>query len=348
MGLDELLRGVEEYRVKSYPRGSVRLDLNESPFPPPKEVIDAIMREALRVNRYPEGDLLREAYEALSLYTGLQPDYIAITSGGDAALLSVFSLLSKPGERVVMPRYTFTTTRTLARAFGASVTLIPLRENGDEWVLDEDRLFEEARRAKMILVDNPNNPTGSLIIGMKRLAELAEETEAFIVVDEAYFEFSGETLAAHIGNYDNLIIIRTLSKAFSLAGLRIGYILAPPLIARALRALSPFPTSRLALAALKASIDKVDAARSLVEYITREKDRVRSLLGSKGIKVYKSMTNFLLIDTGLDNAALLLQQKYAVYVKGVEISNTMIRASIGKKEDNDVLVNSLKELTGNQ
>lgn len=322
-----------------------RLDLNESPFPPPGIVMERVREELRRVNRYPEAELVDEAYRALSEYTGVDRGYLAITCGGDSALYTLFTMLASPKGSVVVPRYTFSVIKRLPRLLGLKVHEVPMVERGASWRIDVEELYEAARGASLTVIDRPNNPTGSMLAESREILELAEESRGFVLVDEAYHEFSRETLAASVPSHGNLVIVRTLSKAFSLAGLRIGYIIAPKELASKIRELNPYPTTRPSLAAV-AAYTQPQAMRHLekiVAHVDHWKETIRGRLEGAGMKAYESKANFLLIETGVGDAKEKLEE-LGVKTRKVEIRDTMIRASIGKRWENEKLIKALRRL----
>jgi histidinol-phosphate aminotransferase len=220
-------------------------------------------------------------------------------------------------------------------------------ERGDSWVLDVGVLGEAARGASLVVLDRPNNPTGSMLAGSRELLELASEVRGFVVVDEAYYEFSGETLAGHVPGYENLVVVRTLSKAFSLAGLRVGYIVAPKHVAAKVRQLNPYPASRPSLAAVAAYTQPqaLEHLERVVGYVRLWRERVRGALARVGVKAYRSEANFLLIDTGTPGAVGELARR-GVRTREVEVGSTMVRASIGRPWENRMLVKELAEIAG--
>ena len=337
------LEDIREYQVNNYPQDAVRLDLNESPVPPPSEAREAMARELERVNRYPEAELVKAAVEAIAGYSGVKPGMIALAGGGDYGILTVLSLYAQDAGRIIVPEYTFTMTTVIAAALGLEVARIPVYEHGDEWRIDEDKLFQEARQGGMIIIDHPNNPTGSLLIESSRIRELAEEAQGPILVDEAYYDFSRETLAGAIEGQPNIIILRTMSKAFALAGMRIGYLIAEEKKATIMRTVAPFPVSRPALAAAAVLAGNPSFTRQLVKQIEDEKKHLAGELKRLGMKPYKSRTNFLLVETGAPRLWEKLKNDN-IYVKSTPIRETMIRVSIGRREDSERLITSLQSI----
>jgi histidinol-phosphate aminotransferase len=323
----------------------IRLDLNESPKPPPPEVLEAARRALAEANRYPEKSLIRSVEEALAEYVGVPARHVAVTCGGDAALLALFLVSKAAGRAVAFPRYSFSMYRELAEASGSRVIVVPMAERGDAWELDYGVLLEAAREAAIVLVDNPNNPTGSLLLDPGRVEELASEARGLVVVDEAYYEFSRVTAAGLVESHDNLVVLRTLSKAFSLAGLRVGYVVAGGSVAGAIRRLLPFPTSRPSLAAALAALEARRYVERIVEDIVEEREWLRSRLEGVARKVYRSHANFLLVDTGFEDAARRLAEN-GVAVRATAISSRHVRVTVAGRRESEALIDALSRLAG--
>ena len=325
------------------PKGYVKLDLNESPTPPPPTVIRRAYEELSAVNRYPSAKLVEGLVEALADYSGVGKDYVALGCGSDGLLPVLALIAGASGGVVAFPRYSFSMYRAVAEASGAKVITIGMYPSGDEWRLDAQELLDAAGRANLLIIDNPNNPTGSLLVNESLLEEVVASSKGLVVVDEAYYEFSGITMASLVESYDNLVVLRTLSKAFSLAGLRVGYAIAKPRVAAMIRRLYPFPTSTPSLAAAAAALRDRGYVEDTVRRIRAERERVRTEVSKVGAVAYKSHANFLLIDTRVEGAADKLRDM-CVLVRKVDISNTMVRVTIGLKEDNDLFLSSLKNV----
>ncbi len=330
--------------LREYGDGVARLDLNESPYPPPSFVIEAAARELERGNRYPDGNMFRRLYEALSSYTGLPRDNIVVGAGGDDLLRAAFTGTVEPGDKVVAPRYSFGMYRVYAKLAGTVFVGVPVEPRGEWWVLDEERLISESKRARLVLLDRPNNPTGSMFLSEKRVEELLEEAKGLVVIDEAYYEFTGSTVAGLVEAHENLVVLRTLSKAFCLAGLRVGYALAHPETAEKLRRLlPPFPTSRPSVAAAIAALENPGYAREVVEKAVAERERLRRMLSEAGAKPYGSHTNFVLVETGIRGVVEKLYWE-GVAVRAVPMGDNWFRATVGLPEENHRLVEAVSKL----
>jgi histidinol-phosphate aminotransferase len=217
-----------------------------------------------------------------------------VTNGTDQAIDVIFRTFSESGDRLVIPEPTFSMYAQYARVNGNR--LISPLYSGEELSYPLAQVLEAAGSAKIIVVCNPNNPTGTLVSAndIARIAARAENS--MVYVDEAYFEFSGVTAVGLIEKYPNVIVSRTFSKAFGLAGLRIGYVVARrEYIAEMLKVRGPYDVNRPAVlaaaAALKDSKDTKDYAR---EVMREAKPLVESFFKRSGIKYYASAGNFLL------------------------------------------------------
>ncbi|MCE4611754.1 MAG: histidinol-phosphate transaminase [Desulfurococcales archaeon] len=324
----------------------VRLDLNESPFPPPPEVVEAAKQALQDVNRYPGKELVRLLEEELASYAGVPRERVVVGCGGDS-LLALLALITSPikERRSVYPEYSFTMYEALAEEAGFNVKRVPMRPSGDWWVLDEDALFSLARDASIIFIDLPNNPTGSLLISPRRVAELAEEARGLVIADEAYYEFSGVTVASLAESYDNLVVVRTLSKAFSMAGLRVGYTIAPKEVASKLRRLTPFPTSKPGIAAALEALRRLDYVSRVVAHVRRWREVLRERLNSMGAKAYNSHANFILVDFKVANATEKLAKK-GIIVRKTMLGDNYARVTVGSESDNEAFLEAAREVLG--
>ena len=338
------IREAPRMALREYGNSVARLDLNESPYPPPGFVVEAAARELGRGNRYPDGALFRRLYEAISAYTGLPVESLVVGAGGDDILRAVFAGTVEPGDKVVAPRFSFGMYRVYAKLAGTVFVGVPVEPRGEWWMLDEERFISESRRARLVLLDRPNNPTGSMFLSEKRVEELLGEAKGLVVVDEAYYEFTGNTVAGLVETHENLVVLRTLSKAFCLAGLRVGYALAHPETAEKLRRLlPPFPTSRPSVAAAIAALKNPDYAREVVGRIAAERERLRETLRRAGARPYASHTNFVLVETGIDGVVEKLYS-LGVAVRSVSMGDNWFRATVGLPEENDRLIEAISRL----
>ena len=218
-----------------------------------------------------------------------------------------------------------------------------LVEYGDTWVVDTDKLLEFSPKADLIVIVDPNNPTGSKVLGGERsvVEALASKAKGFIIIDETYYEFSGYTVARYINEYPNIIVVRSLSKAFCLAGFRLGYVIADKEVLKNItKVLTPFDIPTPSLAAGIAALENVNYYLKIVEEVKQLREYLYTSLRNMGFKVYRSFTNFLLVK---DNRRLDLHLlRYGIAIK--RVGEDLYRISIGTKEICDKVVEALREL----
>ena len=314
----------------------VRLDLNESPLPPPREVIEAAAREVERANRYPEPSRLRLLESLLADYAGVPEGYVAVFNGGDEALRVIIERLG--GEGVAAPRYSFTMYKYLSRALGSALEELEMEDDGEWWRLREPL----EPRSRLVIIDSPNNPTGSPLLSEDLAVSMLEKGHT-LVVDEAYYEFYGKSLAGLTEAYDNIIVLRTMSKAFALAGLRVGYLIARPSTLERLAAKAlPFPISRPSLEAAIKALELRSYASEIVRYVEAMKPRYRAALEKAGFKVYGSKTNFLLTRAPSTDALKKLDDR-CVRVRRTELGPEWVRVTVGGEKELKALINALSD-----
>ncbi|MDI7250073.1 MAG: histidinol-phosphate transaminase [Bacillota bacterium] len=274
---------------------TVWLDANENPFTWPEHVL-AQAWETLRAggtHRYPrDGQALRRA---LAEYAGVPPEWVLPGNGSDELIIALLSSLGRRVGRVILPWPTFTFYRRVATALDLSVVLVGLDADFSLSAADLGRALRSEREALVVLC-RPNNPTGNLFPRDVVLAAL--EWGAWVVVDEAYFEFSGETVCDLLARHRRLVVLRTLSKAFALAALRVGYALAHPDTLAVLRSLmQPYSVDAFSRAAALVALEHADLTREWVRALCACREELRRDLAEvPGLRPYPSRANFLLVE----------------------------------------------------
>jgi histidinol-phosphate aminotransferase len=316
---------------------AIKLDANENPYPPLAE--GAL---AAGLNRYPEPQPARLRRAMAALY-GVAPESLVATRGADDAIDILIRAFCRPGEdSVSICTPTFSAYAQFARLQGARVIEVPLTQEFD---LDAEALIEAARgepSLKLAFICSPNNPTGNLVdpAEILRIAEALPET--IIVLDEAYLEFSdAPSLAAEAAERQNLVVLKTLSKAYGLAGARVGCAIAnPELIAIAARALPPYPLPSLsieaAMSALSPSRRPVHEAR--IGRIKADRDRLAPLLAQSPIvkTVRSGGGNFLFLE--VDEPEALARKLNGLGIRARFRPNAApggVRLTIGTDAEND-------------
>jgi histidinol-phosphate aminotransferase len=332
------------------PAREVRLDWNESPYgPSPKAV--AALRELEAHNRYPEFDAwaLREA---LARYAGVPPERVVAGAGLDNVLETLMFLVVGSGDRVIISEPTFLVYEILARAHGGEVVDVPLRE---DFSLDASGVLDAIdERTKLIVICNPNNPTGNLL-DSAAIERVVAEAPCLVAIDEAYAEFAGVSHLGLMDHYPNLAILRTMSKFAGFAGLRVGYGIFPDaLMPYVLRIMPGFcNVSSGATAAAIASLADEEYNRGTVARIVRDRealaDRLRAM---PGVEPLPSATNFLLVRLPVSDAGPVVRElgHRGVYVR--HFANPAfgiadcLRVSIGTPEDNAIFADELEAVLG--
>lgn len=327
---------------------AIRLDKGELPYPPSSKVLDAIAAAATSINRYPDvlGGALRLV---LAAYTGAAENQIIVTNGSDDLIELVLKTCLQPGDEVLLPIPTFFVYGHLTQVIGGTPVCV---QRTKEFGVDLDDLLQAVTpQTKVIFLANPNNPTANSI-EREVILDLLNRVECLVVVDECYYELCQLTVADLIDDYPHLIVLRSLSKSFGLAGLRVGYGIANErLIDYLYRAAQLFPVNKLAIAAAVAALADIDTVRSNLQAILQHKTGLERGLQQLGFQVYPSATNFLLVNTeplGIPSAAIvqfLRERNIFVADFGLKpgLSAYCFRTAVGLPRENQVLLDTLAQ-----
>jgi histidinol-phosphate aminotransferase len=269
-----------------------RLNTNECPYPLSdgfRDDLAAAVRD-LSLNRYPdrEAETLRARLAALH---GHAPDGTWVANGSNEVLLQLLQAYAGPGRRVAVFEPTYALHARLAWVTSSEV--VPVRVE-EPWVLDTALVGTAfSRDPDVVFVCSPNNPTGNA--QPLDVIELVANSSALVVVDEAYVEFGGASAASLVPRYRNLAVVRTFSKAFALAGARIGYCLTSPDVLQDLRRVRlPYHLSAITQAAGLVALEHRDEALAILGAIRAERDRILRTLPSLGVQAFPSDANFVL------------------------------------------------------
>lgn len=343
---------------------AVKLASNENPVGPSPMVAQAIAQSAGRLNRYPDVQV-RALRERLAAHWNVQPALFAFGNGSNELIDTVLHTFCTPGssDEVMIgdPSYSYYQLRF--DVANVKARLVPLRDHLT-WNVD-DLLAAVTPQTKVMMVANPNNPTGAHV-SKSELARLVEKVPAHVtlVMDEAYAEYfdeqQTETGIAHLGRRENMLVLRTFSKAYGLAGLGVGYAVTSPKLAGYLdRARRAFSVSTIAQAAAIAALEDHDHLASIVRTNRAERSRVAESLMAMGYGVVPSQANFLLFGpvptrktpkagkpmtaVGLYDALL----RHGIIVRTMRAPiGDYLRVSIGTPEDNTAFLNALTHIHG--
>ena len=317
-----------------------KLSSNENPYPPLPGVVEAATRAAEQMNRYP--DMGNTAlYEALADKFGIAADDLALATGSVALIYQLVQAFCEPGDEVVYAWRGFEAYPIAVTAAGARNVQVPVLPDGRHDLDGMGKAITD--RTKVVLVCTPNNPTGPSVTQTELDDFLARVPgHVLVVVDEAYVEFvrMGDAVngVATVRAHDNVVSTRTFSKAYGLAGFRVGYAVAPQPIATALRAVSlPFGVSNVAQAAAVASLRAEPELLERVESLVAERERVVKGLADAGLTIPEAQGNFVWFAAGdrtLDLAAAA--DELGIVVR--PFAGDGARISVGEPEANDRVI----------
>ena len=321
----------------------IKLNTNENPFPPSPRVVEAIRRitpDALR--RYPSS--MADEFRAVAARVhGVSADSVLAGNGSDDILQIALRSYCGPGDVLVCPEPTYSLYPVLADL--ADVRLIPVPWEAG-WRLPAEALIGHAARA--IFFANPNSPSGTSV-PVADVEALAEATEALVLVDEAYADFADDHCIRLLQRCRNVLISRTFSKGYGLAGLRFGYALGDPaVIAQMAKVKDSYNCDAIAIAAACAALDDGAYAQANWQAIRAERARLSAELERRGCAVIPSQANFLLATT--PDAAHAGWLYAALKARGVLVRffdrpalDNKLRISIGAHDENDALLAALDE-----
>ena len=346
--LSERLRPLSPYGAPQLPADAI-LNTNESPFSLSPELTSAIAERiekvAVNLNRYPDRDAtalrsgLAEFINELS-GTSLTADNIWAANGSNEIIQSIFLAFGDKGAIGFTPSYSM-------HPLIARVTNTPWIDGTrrDDFSLDIEIAKREIAQASPALtfITTPNNPTGTSL-SLDEIEELAKIVPGLLVVDEAYAEFSNEKSAVTLINkYPHLVVIRTMSKAFSFAGVRLGYLVANPAVIQALFLVRlPYHLSAITQAAAEVALEYREELLSNVASLVEERERVKSELEALDLHVVPSKANFLLF-SGFDIPAPLLWKSLldaGVLIRDVGLSG-YLRVTIGNEAENTLFIKAV-------
>lgn len=273
--------------------GFVPLDRNERLSPLPDAVVEELRAgiSSELVTTYP---VLDSTYADLGSAVGLPRERLLLTSGSDAAFKALYQSYVRPGDRVVMLDPTYAMYAVYARMFEATPVTVPF---ADDLSLDPERLLEAiAPGTRLVLIPNPNQPTGTLLAGevLDELIERASSVGALVLVDEAYFPFSGTTVLPAVAERPNLVVTRTFSKAWGLAGLRVGFAAAHPEVVRTLsKVRSVYDITALSAHCVRVLLSHPEVAEDYVAEVDAGRELLTARAKELGLEAIDCRTNFL-------------------------------------------------------
>jgi histidinol-phosphate aminotransferase len=327
--------------------GKLCLDMNENQWGPSPRVLTALSSlienggQALSAYGFHE-----ELVGLLSARLDVPANEILITAGADEAISILFEAFRDPNDTVVLPSPTFVTFLTEANTTGQAIERIPY--GADLRFPCQAFLAAMAARPRLAIIVNPNNPTGTAV-EIDWIAELCGQApDTLVIVDEAYMEYHGETVLSVRPRPANLAVIRTFSKAYALAGLRVAFVVAhPEIIASLLKVRTVFSVSTAGLVAARAAFDDSEFLLSHVDTLRKEMTSLVKTLGELGYDAMPTRANFILLRAG-DEAGRLVA---ALAKRGILVSDRsrdpglagVLRIAVGRRDQNERLIGALEK-----
>ena len=343
------IRALEPYSVRGR-TAPIKLNQNENPFDIPAVIKEKVLANFAKEqwNRYPD-TFPQELTEAFARYLKYPADGIIVSNGSNELMYTILMAIVSKGTPVLLPVPAFFLYEKATRILDGTVVNVMMN---DDLSYNADRYIEAAAKhdPSLIIIVSPNSPTAQSM-SYNDVERILKETNTLVLVDEAYIEFSDKKSCFDLlQKYSNLIILRTLSKSFSLAGLRIGYLLAHPEIRNEiLKPKIPFTVNKFSALTAMTLLDHLDIFYEHIEYIKRQRRSMeKSLRAIPGITLYPSDTNFFLFRTMRPAPELmeaLLNQGVLVRdVSSYPMLDRCLRVNVGTEEENEQFIDTLRRL----
>jgi histidinol-phosphate aminotransferase len=336
-------------RAGMAPDQLLRLDANENPYGPSPQVAEALAR----YKGYELYTDYRRLRERIAGYSGVAPENVTLGNGGDEIIDLAVRLFVTPGEAAIVCPPTFDMYTVSTKAHHGRILHVP---RNDDFSLDVEGIEEIVGRAapetkpKLLFVTSPENPDGGTI-PLKTIRRLLRLPLA-VVVDEAYVEFGGESMVPLLADHGNLVVLRTFSKWAGMAGLRLGYAVAAPVVTAAMERLRPpYNVSAAAVVAALATFEDMDWVQATIKRIVAERERLSAALAVlPGVQPLSSQANFCFCwlegQSGRELAGALAERGILIRSFSDPRLVTAVRITVGRPEQNDALIAALQEIFG--
>ncbi len=321
----------------------IKLNTNENPYPPSSQVLNAIKGAANENLRLYPDPIATAARIKIAEILGTKPERIMAGNGSDDLLSIIIRSFAGQGDKVVFPYPSYMLYKTLAELQDGIACAIDFTET---YSLPQDFIVQGA---KVTFIANPNSPSGTMI-SSQEISRIASEMDGVLVVDEAYADFADDNCLSLVEQHNNILILRTLSKSYSLAGIRLGFCIAQEsLIQGMMKVKDSYNVDRLSIDAVVAALDDQKSMKANVERIKETRRYLTGYLRDMGFFVYPSQTNFILAQCMKEVSAHTLYQtlksrKILVRYFNLRRLDDCLRITIGTREEIDILLKNLKEL----
>lgn len=345
------VRALRAYTLSPH-RASVKLNQNENPWDAPLRIKEEVLRRfaARNWSRYPDF-VPTSLHERLAQFAEWKADGILAGNGSNELIQAVLMVTVAAGKRVLICEPTFMLYRQVATVLGGDVESVLLTP---DLKYDSEALLNtiEARQPDVTIICSPNNPTGC-VIDEAALRSILRTSRGLVVIDEAYHEFAEHSVVPLLHEHENLIVLRTFSKAMAFAALRVGYLMAAPALVREIgKALLPYNLNAFSQIAAEIAMENYERELGpLVKQIIAERDRVfAELSGIDGLTPVPSRANFMIVKTTTDPKQIftdLLQRDILIRdVSGYPMLSEYFRFSVGTPDENDRLLKAIREIRG--
>ncbi len=342
----EVLR-LDAYRLKKR-RSRIKLDQNENPYELPAELKQQILESIAqrRWSRYPDFQM-ENITQRIAAHAGLPVENVVVGSGSNSLIQALLMVTLTPGDRVLVTEPTFTLYRLFSEMLGARVRSLRLQKRDFSLPFEELQRESGDARTKLLILCSPNNPTGNRF-PTEQLEALVRNFSGLVVIDEAYSEFCEQDGRELLQKYENVVLLRTFSKALALAGLRVGYLLARPEFGeQVIKARLPYSVNLAAEAAVEVCLENIDLLRARIETIKAQRQLMFAELNKlQRIRVFPSDANFFLIRCREREALFEFLLENGILVRDVSrypMLENCLRVSIGSESENRQLLHCLQE-----
>lgn len=340
------LQNFQPYSTPSLPY-KVKMDSNESPFPLPEEIKQELIqwiKTDENLNRYPDTDTTQLRKE-LGKVWNMKKENIICGVGSDQLIDCMMKVFLEPKDKVLIPSPSFSMYALTARMNHGIPIEVPLKDNydyGSTQIVEAYKKYQP----KIVILCTPNNPTGNSL-SIEEIEKIVSQISCPILIDEAYGEFAGESMIPLVEKFPHLFVIRTFSKAFGLAGIRVGYGIGSKDIIDAISITKPpFNISTLSEKIALLALKQVPTYHERIQLLQEEKKWLKNQLESMGCQVYSSKANFLLTKIEKKNIRQALMEKQILvrdFSKHPNLSHC-IRITIGTRHENELFLKALREI----
>jgi len=356
-GINDLIeyipgKPVEEVKKEYGLTQIIKLASNENPLGTSPKAIEAMKRAVEDAYIYPEGSSRSLRQRIASTYK-IDEDMVILSNGADNILTIISHAFLNDGEEVIMGDPSFSVYETVTKIMGGVVIKVALTDFTYDLPSIAGRISD---KTKLIFICNPNNPTGT-IVTQEQVERFMESipSHCIVIFDEAYAEFADKNsypqTIKYVFDQRNVIIVRTFSKLYGLAGIRVGYAIAPKSLISTLRkVVEPFPVNRIAQAGALAAYDDADFIEKVLKVNEKGKKYLFAQLPQLGMTCVPTAANFILVNLGMDSKFVfqrLLEQGVVIRPGGIWGLPEYARITIGTQEDNEKLINALKNIKSN-